>query len=73
MQRYTMFFIVVSALHVLSGFYAHHQELKLYMQHRYLSNLCFVTASVVELSSDATRLAVTTHKSDKYRCCIYSF
>jgi hypothetical protein len=28
MQRYTMFFIVVSALHVSSGFSTHHQELK---------------------------------------------
>jgi hypothetical protein len=28
MQHYTMFFIVVSALHILSGFSAHHQELK---------------------------------------------
>jgi len=28
MQRYTIFFIVVSALHVSSGFSAHHQELK---------------------------------------------
>jgi hypothetical protein len=28
MQRYTVFFIVVSALHVSSGFSAHHQELK---------------------------------------------
>jgi hypothetical protein len=28
MQRYTMFFIVVSALHVSSGLSAHHQELK---------------------------------------------
>jgi hypothetical protein len=28
MQRYTMFFIVVSALKVSSGFSAHHQELK---------------------------------------------
>jgi hypothetical protein len=28
MQRYTMFFIVVSALHVSNGFSAHHQELK---------------------------------------------
>ena len=38
MQRYTVFFIVVSALHVSSCFSAHHQELiKLYMQHRYLS------------------------------------
>jgi hypothetical protein len=28
MQRYTMLFIVVSALHVSSGVSAHHQELK---------------------------------------------
>jgi hypothetical protein len=28
MQRYTIFFTVVSALHVSSGFSAHHQELK---------------------------------------------
>jgi hypothetical protein len=62
MQRYTMFFIVVSALHVSCGFSAHHEELK---------NLCVVTASMVE--SDSTRLAITTHKFDKYRCCIYSF
>ena len=28
MQRYTLFFIIVNALHVLGGFSAHHQELK---------------------------------------------
>jgi len=28
MQRYTTFFIIVSALHVSGGFSAHHQELK---------------------------------------------
>jgi len=28
MQRYTIFFIVVSVRHVTSGFSAHHQELK---------------------------------------------
>jgi len=28
MQRYTILFIVVSALHVSSSFSAHHQELK---------------------------------------------
>jgi hypothetical protein len=49
MQSYTMFFIVVSALRVPSAFSAHHQELKkLYMQHRFLSNLCVVIASLVE-------------------------
>jgi hypothetical protein len=28
MQRYTVFFITVNALHVSGGFCAHHQELK---------------------------------------------
>jgi hypothetical protein len=28
MQRYTIFFIIVNALHVSGGFFAHHQELK---------------------------------------------
>jgi hypothetical protein len=28
MQRYTIFFIMVNALHVSGGFSAHHQELK---------------------------------------------
>jgi hypothetical protein len=40
MQLYTMFFVVVSALHVSSDFSAYHQELKkLYMQHRVLVKL----------------------------------
>jgi hypothetical protein len=29
MQRYTVIFIAVSALHISEGFSAHHQELKL--------------------------------------------
>jgi len=28
MQRYTIFFVIVNALHVSGGFCAHHQELK---------------------------------------------
>jgi hypothetical protein len=28
MQRYTMFFIIVNALHISGGFSAHHQEFK---------------------------------------------
>ena len=37
---YTMFFIIISVLHVLGGFSAHHQELiKLYVQPLVLS--CF--------------------------------
>jgi hypothetical protein len=33
MQRYTIIFIAVSALHVSGGPSTHHQELKLYIQH----------------------------------------
>jgi hypothetical protein len=33
MQRCTMFFIAVNALHVSGGFSAYHQVLKLYTQH----------------------------------------
>jgi hypothetical protein len=33
MQRYTIIFIALTALHVSGGFSAHHQELKLYIQH----------------------------------------
>ena len=49
MQRYTIFFIVVSALHVSSGFSAHHQELKnCTCSIGHLSNLLAATANVGE-------------------------
>jgi hypothetical protein len=37
MLRYAIFFIAVNALHVSGGFFAHHQELKLYTQHNIAS------------------------------------
>jgi hypothetical protein len=52
MQRYTVFFIAVSALHVSGGFSAHHQELKFQnCTHSiwYVLSLLAVTASVDEL------------------------
>jgi hypothetical protein len=52
MQRYTIFFIVVNALHVSGGFSAHHRELKIQKcTHSiwYMSSLLAVTASVGEL------------------------
>jgi len=40
---YTMFFIIIRALHVSGGFYAHHQELiKLYVQPWVLSRFSAV-------------------------------
>jgi len=46
MQRYTLFFIIVNALHVSGGFPAHHQELK-NCTHSiwYVSGLLAATAS----------------------------
>ena len=46
MQRYTIFFIIVNALHVSGDFSAHHQELKNCM-HRiwYVLGLLAATAS----------------------------
>jgi len=49
MQRYTIFFITVKAVHVLGGLSAHHQELK-NCKHSigYMSILLAATASVGE-------------------------
>ena len=46
MQRYTIFFIIVNALHVSGGFSAYHQELK-NCKHRigYMSSLLAAAAS----------------------------
>ena len=50
MQRYTIFFIIVIALHFSGGFSAHHQELK-NCKHSigYMPSLLAATASVGEL------------------------
>jgi len=50
MQRSTMFFIVVKALHVSGGFPAHHQEFKNYIYSVwYLLSLVAATPSVIEM------------------------
>jgi hypothetical protein len=50
-QGFTLFFIIVNALHVSGGFSAHHQELK-NCTHSiwYVPGLLVATASVVELA-----------------------
>jgi hypothetical protein len=50
MQNYTIFFIIVNAVHVSGGFCAHRQELK-NCTHSigYVSSLLAATASVGEL------------------------
>jgi len=50
MQRYTIFFIAVNALHVSGGFSAHHQELKnCTYSIGYMSSLVDATCNVGEL------------------------
>ena len=50
MQHYTIFFIIVNALHVSGSFSAHHQELKNCTHSiRYMPSLLAATASVGEL------------------------
>jgi len=57
MQRNTIIFIVVKALHVSGGFPAHHQELK---------NCTYSTWYLLSLTTKQLRLTNT-------RCCMYSF
>jgi len=63
MQRYTIFFIIVIALHVSGGFSAHHQELK-NCTHSiwYMPSLLAATDSVGELE--------LTHASANKEYCI---
>jgi len=60
MQRYTIFFITVNALHVSGGFSAHHQELKTVHTALGISSLLAATASSI-----SRLLAATTSGSSK--------
>jgi len=62
MQRYTIFFITVNAVHVSGGFSAHHQELK----------NCTHSTGICQASL-LLPLAVAARKLDIYPCCVYSF
>ena len=70
MQRYTIFFITVNAVHVSGGFSAHHQELK-NCKHSiwYVPSLLATTASVGELEL----LAVATSKPGTYQMLCVQF
>ena len=64
MQRYTIFFITVNALHVSGGFSAHHQRLKnCTHSFRFMSSLLAATARVGELE---LTLAIAASKLDIY-------
>jgi hypothetical protein len=62
MQRYTIIFIALSALHVSGGFSAHHQELKLYRQHLVYARL-----------GNSPTLAVAASKLDIYQTLYMQF
>ena len=69
LQRYTIFFITVNALHVLGGFSAHHLELRI-CKH---NNEC-MSSLLVWVSWNSPTLAVAASKLDIYpMLCVYSF
>jgi hypothetical protein len=64
MQRYKIFFIAVSALHVSGGISAHHQELKIQNCTQsiwYVLSLLAATASVGELELVCMRCWMWIH------------
>jgi len=70
MQRNKIFFIAVKALHVSSGFPAHHQELKNCTYSIWYLSLVAATPSVVDgtsWSSTSTTLGVAASKLNKYQ------
>jgi uncharacterized membrane protein YgdD (TMEM256/DUF423 family) len=68
MQRYTIFFIAVEALHVSGGFSAHHLELKLYTNH-----LVYVKLACQLCSANSPALAVVASKLDVYQMLCVKF
>jgi hypothetical protein len=62
MQRYTIFFIIVDALHVSGDFSAHRQELKNCTQ-----SIWYVPALLAATASGSSKQANVTHT----RCYVY--
>jgi hypothetical protein len=63
MQRYTIFFITVNALHISGGFSAHHQKLKTVHTTSGICQACLL----LPVAEAASKLDIYT------RCCVYSF
>jgi len=59
MQRFTIFFITINALHVSGGFSAHHQELKTVYTASGICQACLLLQQQASLTYT--------------RCCVYSF
>jgi hypothetical protein len=79
MQRYTIFFKVVKALHVSGGFFTHHQELKIQNSTHsiwYMPSLLAATSSVGELEliiRNSPTLAVAVSKLGIYQVLCVEF
>ena len=65
MQRYTIFFITVNALHVSGGFSAHHQELKTVHTASGICQACLLL-SLAWVSWNSPTLAVAASKFHIY-------
>jgi hypothetical protein len=76
MQRYTIFFIAVNALHVSGGFSIHHQELKnCTYSSWYMTSLLAATTSVGELELVCMHCWKCTHvytSNNAYRPHVYT-
>jgi len=65
MQRYTIFFIAVNALHVSGSFSAHHQELKTVHTASGICQACLLLPLAWVRWMQASLTCI--------RCCVYSF
>jgi hypothetical protein len=65
MQRYTIFFITINALHVSGGFSAHHQELKTVHTVSGICQACLLLP-LAWVISNLPALAVAASKLDIY-------
>jgi len=67
MQRYTVFYIIVNALHVSGGYSAHHQELKNctlsigYMPSLLAATLAWVSFNPPTLAVEASKLGLRVY------------
>jgi len=52
MQRYTIFLVIINALHVSGGFSAHHQDLK-----NCIHNIGYVSGLLLAIASGSSRQA----------------
>jgi len=71
MQRYTMVFITINALHVSGGFSALHQELKTVYTASGICRAFSTSYCYCEGSNSLTTAVRSTESSTNTRCCIY--